>query len=169
MWQLLLLLAALDSVAAGAWAVLRPGDLLQILQCPPSPDRVLLCRALGLLFLAHAPCLLLAAWRSGFAGLALLPLFGRLLTAGVWLWLLGTGGMAAGAEPALHGGDAVWPWLTGAGDMAAVRFALIALLLHDAIWPPLLIAFLATRRTPAVKDGAAPVAALPAAPPAPPA
>ena len=100
---------------------------------------------LGLLFVAHVPCLLLAAFRSGFAGLTLLPLGGRLLSSGVWLWLLAAGGMAAGADPVLHGADQIWPWLTGAG-VSAVRVALMALLVHDAVWPPLLAAFLGTRR-----------------------
>ena len=173
LWQIVLTLAALDSAAAGAWVVARPGDLLRLLQCPPSDDRILLCRALGLLFLTHAPCLLLAAFRSGCAGLTLLPLGGRLLASGVWLWLLAAGGMAAGADPVLHGADQVWPWLTGAGA-AAVRVALTALLLHDAVWLALLAAFLWMRcanraAAPLLTDGALPAPALPAAPPSPPA
>lgn len=142
LWQALLVLAALDSAAAGAWAVLRPDDLFRLLQYPPSDDRVLLCRALGLLFLTHAPCLVLAAFRPRFAGLALYPLAGRLLSSGVWLWLLGSGRM-----PAAGG-------------------ALTVLLVHDAVWPPLLAAFLWTR--PVTAD-ASPGAALPASPPPPPA
>ena len=175
-WQMLLVLAAVDSTAAGAWALLRPDDLFRLLQCPPSADRLLLCRALGFLFLTHAPCLLLAAFRPGFAGLTLLPLSGRLLSSGVWLWLLGACRMvAAQADPALHGGpERVWPWLLGSGDLAAVGGVLTALLLHDAVWPPLLAAFLAMRRADRaaarpVRDGASPGPALPASPPAPPA
>ena len=171
-WRLALVAAALDSAAAGAWAALRPGDLLHLLQCPPSADRLLLCRALGLLFLAHAPLLLLAAFRAGGAGLALAPLLGRLLTAGLWLWLLAAGGMAAPTEPDLHGGaDQLWPWLTEPGGAAGLRTVLIVLLIHEAVWPPLLAAFLATRRKapPAVTAGGSPAPAPPATPPTPPA
>ena len=150
LWQGLLVVAALDSAAAGGWAVLRPEDLFSLLQYPPSGDRVLLCRALGLLFLTHAPCLLLAAFRPGFAGLTLYPLAGRLLSSGVWLWLLGSGRMPA------------------AGGVLTV------LLVHDAVWPPLLAAFLWTYRanraaaSPVTAD-ASPGAARPGSPPPPPA
>ncbi len=142
LWQGLLVLAALDSAATGAWAVLRPDNLFGLLQYPVSGDRVLLCRALGVLFLTHAPCLILAAFRPGFAGLALYPLAGRLLSSGVWLWLLGSGRMPA------SGG------------------ALIVLLMHDAVWPPLFTVFLWTR--PVTAD-ASPRAARPGSLPPPPA
>ncbi len=166
-WRALLALAALDSVVAGVWVLARPGDLLNLLQCPASGDRELLGRALGFLFLTHAPCLLLAAFRSRFAALTLLPLFGRLLSSGFWLWLLAAGAKTVGADPALHGGAAVWPWLTGA-DGAGVRVALLGLLAHDVIWPPLLAAFLWTRRA-NLTAIASPGSALLPSPPSPPA
>ncbi len=150
LWQIALVLAALDSAAAGAWALFRPGDLFGFLQYPSSDDRLLLCRALGLLLLTHAPCLLLAAFRSGFAGLTLFPLSGRLLLSGLWLWLLGSG-----RAPAAGG-------------------ALTVLLAHDAVWPPLLTAFLGTRganraESHPVTADASPGPALPASPAPPPA
>ena len=59
--RLLLLVAALDSLMVGTWAVLRPDGLFAWLQVPPTPDGQVLCRALGVLTMAHAPCLVLAA------------------------------------------------------------------------------------------------------------
>src|SRR5438874_1395589 len=90
-WRGLLLLAALDAAAAGAWGVSRPGDLFAMLQQAPSDDGLLLCRLLGLLYLMQAVFLFLAAFRPGFVGLTLAPLLGRMLLCGLWLWLLGSG------------------------------------------------------------------------------
>jgi len=115
----LLLLAALDSAATGALALIYPSILFRFLQIPPSADGLLLCRLLGLLFLAHAPFLLLAAHRPHiYGGLTLAPLFGRMLSCGVWLWLLGSG-----RTPADHA-------------------ALLVLLVHDAVWLPVFAGFL---------------------------
>ena len=151
LWQVLLLLAALDAAVSGAWAALRPGDLFALLRLPPTGDGLLLCRLLGLLYLTHAVFLPLAAFVPGCGGLALAPLLGRLLACGAWLWLLGS----AGRVPASAG-------------------ALLGLLAHDAVWPPLLAAFLWTLRPkplkgPELTAGASPAPGLPATPPAPPA
>jgi hypothetical protein len=117
--RLLLLLAALDSLVAGGMAVLRPDYLFTWLQLRPLPDRLLLTRALGALLLTHVPCLVLAALRPlQWGGLVLVPLLGRALLAGVWLWLL----HADRVQPSPQ--------------------ALHALLLHDAAWLPVFVAFL---------------------------
>jgi hypothetical protein len=68
-------------------------------------------RLLGLLLLAHVPCLALAD-RPPYRGLVWLPLVGRALLAGVWLWLL------------------------AADRVPADRADLLGLLAHDAVWPP---------------------------------
>jgi hypothetical protein len=111
----LLLAAAVDSLLFGLWAVLRPADLFRLLDVPlpadayhlwqvhvgvlsrdamSSPrvsDPFLLWQFLGLLLLIHVTFLLPAAMRpSSRGGLALAPLLGRALQAGLWLWLLGT-------------------------------------------------------------------------------
>ena len=57
----LLILAALDSVAMGAVALISPSLLFHFLQIPSNNDGLLLCRLLGVLFLAHGPFLFLAA------------------------------------------------------------------------------------------------------------
>jgi hypothetical protein len=111
----LLWAAALDSFLFGLWAVLRPADLFRLLdvRLPDDPfylwqvhvgvlsrktmssprvsDAFLLWQLLGVLLLAHLVFLLLAALRpAARGGLALAPLLGRALLAGLWLWLLGT-------------------------------------------------------------------------------
>ena len=113
--RLLLWAAALDSLLFGLWAVLRPADLFRLLdvRLPDDPfylwqvhvgvlsrktmssprvsDAFLLWQLLGVLLLAHLVFLLLAALRpAARGGLALAPLLGRALLAGLWLWLLGT-------------------------------------------------------------------------------
>jgi hypothetical protein len=124
-----LLLAGLDSLAAGAWAALRPADVFASFQLPPSPDSLLLARALGGLLVFQAGCLLLAARRpADCGGLVLLPLAGRLLQCGVWLWLLGTDRVSLPPAP------------------------LRLLLLHDAVWLPLFLAFLWARPRPHPKE-----------------
>ena len=120
----LLLAAALDSLLFGLWAALRPADLFRLLKVPlpegafylwqvhvgalsrqamRSPrvsDAFLLWQLLGLLVLVHFVFLLLAALRPGpRGGLALAPLLGRALQAGLWLWLLGTDRMSLPATP----------------------------------------------------------------------
>jgi hypothetical protein len=125
-WRFLLLLAAVDTLAVGFWAVLRPADLFGFLQMalpPPDvlpPDRPLLWRMLGVLALAHAGFLAILVWRPEPCGpLVLVPLIGRAAQAGLWLWVCGTDRLQ-------------WP--------SPVRP--LALAAHDAVWLPLLAAFL---------------------------
>jgi hypothetical protein len=119
----LLILAALDSLATGAWAALRPGDLFEFLQTTGSPDALLLCRALGALAGFQGVCLLFAAFRpAANRFLVLLPFSGRVLFCGVWLWLLGS--------------DRV--------RLPTDRLEL--LLLHDAVWLPIFCGFLLMRQ-----------------------
>jgi hypothetical protein len=96
-----LLLAALDTAVAALWVALRPADLLAFLGVAATPDAVLLARALAALMLAgQLPCLALAAARPAAAGdLAVVPLLGRALLAGVWLWLLGADRVEVPARP----------------------------------------------------------------------
>ncbi len=120
----LLLVAALDSLLLGLWAVARPADLFRLLgvALPENPvslwsvnlgvlsrqamfapgvhDAYLLWQLLGVLTLGHCALLLWAAARPGErAGLALVPLLGRSLQAGLWLWLLGTDRVRLPAGP----------------------------------------------------------------------
>jgi hypothetical protein len=121
--KILLLLAALDSAAMGALALIYPFVLFHFLQIAPNSDGLLLGRLLGILFLAHGPFLFLAARQPRvYGGLTLAPLFGRILSCGVWLWLLGS------------------------TRTTADHAALFALLVHDAIWLPLFAGFLWNRR-----------------------
>jgi hypothetical protein len=122
--RLFLLLAAVDSVLLGGWAVLRPDGLFTLLGLPRPRDLVV-WRALGLLILTHGPFLVLAALRPvRCRGLLLVPLTGRALLAGVWCW-----GLASDRVP-VHG-----PVLVG-------------LLVHDLVWlPGFLAALLAFRET----------------------
>jgi hypothetical protein len=121
--RLLLLLAALDSLALGLWAVLRPQDLFALLLMPLSDaahDRLLLWRALGLLALAHAGLLAILVWRPEMDGpLVLVPLIGRALGAGLWLWV-------ARAERL---------------DLPSLTRPLL-LAAHDAVWLPVFAGFL---------------------------
>ena len=120
-WPLrpLLLLAALDSLLAGSWVVLQPTDLFNWLDLTPTRDGLLLSRAVGALTLTHVPCLLLAALRPRFwSGLTAVPLIGRTLLAGVWLWLLNS--------------ERIHP----------ATVALQRLLAHDLVWLPLFVVVL---------------------------
>src|SRR6266571_4300017 len=77
LFQVVLLLAALDSLAYGLWACFWPNDLFTRLDLPPrdpikwkllgvgleTADHILLWRCLGVFFLAHAVILALVAWR----------------------------------------------------------------------------------------------------------
>jgi hypothetical protein len=114
----LLLLAAFDSLVAGTWAMLAPDAFFAWLQLPPTHDGRLVCRVLAALILTHAPCLVLAALRPlRWVGLVVVPLVGRALLAGVWLWLLNS--------DRTHPAPSVLRWL----------------LVHDAVWLPLLVVF----------------------------
>jgi hypothetical protein len=115
----LLLFAAVDSVAMGAVALAYPSLLFHFLQIPSNNDGLFLCRLLGVLFLAHGPFLFLAVRQPRvYGGLTLAPFFGRILSCGVWLWLLGS------------------------TRTTADHTALFALLVHDAVWLPLFACFL---------------------------
>ncbi len=117
--KILILAAALDSVAMGALALIYPLALFHFLQISPNNDGLLLCRLLGLLFLAHGPFLFLAARQPNiYGGLTLAPLIGRVLSCGVWLRLLGS------------------------TRTTADHAALFALLIHDAVWLPIFAPFL---------------------------
>lgn len=114
----LLLLVALDSLAMGAWAVMRPDDLFGILGMAPPRDAVL-WRCLGAVGVAHAVFLgMLVVWPEAFGPLVLVPLIGRCLSLGGWLFLLGTDRVRLPATPL--------------GLLAA----------HDAAWLGVLVAFL---------------------------
>jgi hypothetical protein len=118
----LLVLAAIDSLVMGAWACWRPQDLFAFLQTTGSPDALLLCRALGAIWIFQGVCLFFAVVRPAENGLVvLLPLSGRMLLCGVWLWLLGTDRVTLPAD------------------------RLRMLLLHDAIWVPIFGGFLLVR------------------------
>jgi hypothetical protein len=115
----LLFVAAADSLAAGGWAVLRPGSLFALLAAPAPADALSLWRLLGVLLLGQGVCLIAAAWRPGDCGsLVVVALCGRLLLCGVWLWLLGTPRVRLPPVP------------------------LRGLLLHDAVWLPVFLGIL---------------------------
>jgi hypothetical protein len=98
----LVLLAALDSTLLGLWALTRPGGLFSLLQLSWPQDGIV-WPLVGGLSLAHAVCLLLIVYRPRhYAGLAVVPLIGRSLLAGVWLWLLAAR-RAPGAQTVLIG------------------------------------------------------------------
>ncbi len=123
--RILLLLAAADSFAAGAWAVLRPDALFALLNMTPpaSGDALFLWQALGVLLQCQGLCLVAAAWRpAARGGLVVVPLAGRLLLCAVWLWLLGASRVSLATTP------------------------LLGLLLHDAAWLPVFLGFLWARR-----------------------
>src|SRR5437660_1664391 len=87
---ILLLLAALDSLAVGLWASLRPGDLFDLLRMEPPRDAIL-WECLGAVAVAHAVFLgMLVVWPEALGPLVLVPLIGRALSLGAWLFLLGT-------------------------------------------------------------------------------
>jgi hypothetical protein len=126
--RLLLLLAAVDSAAAGAWALARPADLFALLGAAPARDGLLLGRVLGALTLGHVPCLVLGSARPPrWGGLVAVPLLGRALLAGVWLWLLGTDRVSLPHRP------------------------LLLLLAHDAFWAAGCAGFLLARRCSVVR------------------
>jgi hypothetical protein len=106
----LLLLAALDSIAYGTWAVVLPAGLFGLLGTTPPADALLLWRLLGAVLVGQAWCLLAAARKAVDVGLVLVPLAGRALLGGVWLWLLFTDRIALPPAPlwALFAHDAAW-------------------------------------------------------------
>ena len=121
--KILLLLGALDSAAMGALGLIYPFILFDFLQIAPNNDGLLLCRLVGALFLTHGPVLFLAAGQPRvYGGLTLAPFFGRILSCGVWLWLLAS------------------------THTTADHAALFALLIHDAVWLPIFAGFLLNRQ-----------------------
>ena len=124
--RLVLAVAALDSLAMGIWASVFPDQLFTLLQTK-TPSDAFLWQVLGVLYLANALCLAGAAiWPVEYGRLTLVPWVGRLLSCGMWLWLLGSHHIAPAHEP-------LW-WL----------------LAHDAVWLVLLtgvlVAHFASRR-----------------------
>jgi hypothetical protein len=157
--RLLLLVSAVDSLGWGVWTYCRPWWMFEQIGVQPRndtwfwqlltardersvkegespPPRIPAPRDAGLWHLlafcslAHAVALVLAAWRpASFGGLVVLPLVGRAITAGLWLWALGT--IATFPEnrvPFPH------------------REPLVALAVHEAIWLPLFLGFLVILR-----------------------
>ena len=125
LFRVLLVLASVDSLAYGMWAVCWPDDLYRRLDLPArdpiawkllgmgleTADHILLWRVMGALFLAQALFLALAAWRpNAWGGLVMMALIGRVLPLGMWLWLLGTERVEMPAAPlrclAVH--DGMW-------------------------------------------------------------
>ena len=146
-WRWLLVLAAVDALAWGLiWGV-QPSNLFERVGVEPRndswawqllvkrgdpPDRIPAPRDAGLwqllafLSLAHAAFLALAAWRPRtLGGLAAVPLIGHALGCALWLWALGS--------------ISTFPWeRIPFPDPDMVR----PLAVHDAVWLPLLVAFL---------------------------
>jgi hypothetical protein len=111
--------AAVDALVTGAWALLLPGDLLDLLAMPATPDRLWMWRAIGSLTASQAGFLAAAAVRPGrWANAALVAISGRALSVGVWVWL------------------------AASGKAEAATSALWILATHEALWLPLLAAFL---------------------------
>jgi hypothetical protein len=95
LYRLLLLLAAVDRLGWGLWALLRPEDLFRLLQVPlpegPPDDQLLLWKLLSVLALAHAAFLVMLVWQpEAWGPAALVPLLGFALGTGLWLWVAGT-------------------------------------------------------------------------------
>jgi hypothetical protein len=113
-----------DALAQAGVACFGAGQLLEWLQVPElpagtPPDRLLLVRLLGALALVHggvSVILLVAPQRAG--SVAVVPLLGRLLGVGTWLFLLGT------------------------DRLVLPRAGLWILLARDAVWVPPLAWFL---------------------------
>lgn len=105
--RIMLSLAALDSVAIGLWAFLRPGDVFSWLRLPVvswerPQDRLQLGAGLGLLGLAYALYLVILIWRPDRHGpLAIVPFFGRLIGVGMWLFVLASDRVEIASGPAL--------------------------------------------------------------------
>jgi hypothetical protein len=142
-FQIVLLLAAVDSLAFGLWAYFQPHGLFNWLQFTThepieskflgagfeSADEVLLWRVLGLFFLAHALLLILAAWRPlSLGSLVYVPLIGRALMLGLWLWLLGSDRIERSA--------AALRWLA-AHDLAVLIVVAVFLVWHSFSREPL--------------------------------
>jgi hypothetical protein len=116
----MLAMAALDSVAAGSWALFWPDQVFALLQEPPPQDAFLLS-ALGALLIGQGLCLGAALLRTeAWGGFVWVAVLGRLILACVWLWLLGA--MRIPRQPAL------------------------LLIVHAVVWLPGFAVFLALHR-----------------------
>jgi hypothetical protein len=124
LFRLLFLLAALDRLGWGLWAVLRSRDVFSLLhaalpEAPPS-DQLLLWRLLGVLALADAAFLVILVWRpESFGSAVVVPLLGFALGTGLWLWVYGAARLQLPSR---------WPPLL----LAA----------HEAVWLPGCVWFL---------------------------
>jgi hypothetical protein len=123
-----LILAAGDSFAYGSWIIARPAGLFEQFGLAPGAklrpeglfgpveDRRLLWTCLGVALLFQGFCLLASAVRPArFRALLFVPLLGRGLLTGLWLWLLASDRLLLPREP------------------------LLGLLAHDASWLPGLV------------------------------
>jgi hypothetical protein len=116
LYRLLFLLAALDRLGWGLWALLRTRDVFALLQLPlpeaPPHDQLLLWKLLGVLALADAAFLVILLGRPESWGSAgLVPLLGFALGTGLWLWVAGTDRLALPSRVPpllLAAHDAVW-------------------------------------------------------------
>jgi hypothetical protein len=101
-------LAALDSVASGGWALLRPVDVYAWLHLQAPQDAFLL-PVLGGLLVVQGMCLIAALLRpEWWAGFIWVPLLGRPLLAGLWLWLFGAGRFPQQTTLLLLAHEALW-------------------------------------------------------------
>jgi hypothetical protein len=117
--RIVLAVAAVDTLVAALWALASPDQFFALLAVPRPTDGFL-WPVLGGLSLANALCLVAAAvWPKDCGSLTLVAAVGRLLSCGMWLWLLGTDRIAPAREP-------LW-WL----------------LAHDAFWLLVLIVVIA--------------------------
>ncbi len=140
-WRCVLLLGALDALAWGlVWAV-APSELFARLGMAPrndawawqlltrdiaAPRDAGLWQLLAFLSLAHAGFLTLAAWRPrSLGGLVAVPLIGHALGAALWLWAVGAAYTFPPERVLFPDPRPLW-----------------ALAVHDAVWLPLLLAFL---------------------------
>jgi hypothetical protein len=150
-WRGVLLLAAIDALAWGlAWGT-DPGRLFPRLGMEPrhdsrawqllvrrgtAPDRIDtprdagLWHLLALISVAHAGFLALAAWRPySLGGLVVVPLIGHVLGVVLWLWALATAYTFPPERVTIKDPAALWTFVA-----------------HDALWLPLLVAFLILSR-----------------------
>lgn len=122
-WRVYLLLSALDCLLAGLWLAFFPKDLFALLQIAGTSD-ILMWRALGILLAAQSLFVLAAAQAPRLASLLLVPILGRSLLVGIWVWLIFSPPVRLAPGPAS------------------------ILILHDAFWLPGWLAFLASQRSP---------------------
>jgi hypothetical protein len=150
-WRGILLLALIDALGWGVLGTIRPGTLASALGMEPRNDsgawQLLtersdppkgirpprdaagLWQLLAFISLAQAGFLALAVWRPRSLGdFAIVPLIGHALGTALWLWALGS-------INALPPNRVTFPNRTVLWSFAG----------HEAIWLPLLIAFLIVR------------------------